>query len=741
MQAERPRLQRKYPLLFHLMLLVVTCVLPVVGFSAMLMDRIVEEQWRLTEGQLDSSARALVAAADHEIEHELSVLAALAASAELQQGDLAGFHAGAAAAFARQRGAEILLADLQGNQLLNTAYPFATPLPHLGDPDAARRAAETREPQVTGLFQSTAEPGWHYAILTPVERDGQVPYVLAMTFTPQGLADALGFQQVPPEWTVELLDRRGRIMWRSRDAARHVGTQSGPAFLARLDGPPSGLFAGTTFDGVSAYAAISRSRMSGWSAAVGAPRSAIDAALFRSLSGVFGAGTFMLLFGILLSSVLGRRLQVSVGQLIAAAKALGRGEERPPVSSSVRELAAIGDALSDAGRVLASEHARRDTAEASLRHSEASLADAQRIAGLGSWEWDAATGAFTWSAAMFALFKIAPGSIVPSRSGLVALVHPQDRAKAVAWLAMVTQQGATPGTELRIVRPDGETRVVNCESEPVRDESGALLRIAGTIQDITERKHIEEELARAKSDAEQANRAKSDFLANMSHELRTPLNAVIGFADVIEHQRLGPSAAAKYAEYAAHIRQSGEHLLDLITDVLDFAKLDAGRVILEEDLVEAPALAASCVAGAEPQAHAAGLRLVSTIEPDIGALRCDRCRLEQVLSNLLENAVKFTPAGGRIGLRMAIERDGCLLIEVSDTGIGIAGRDLPLVLQPFGRLDSALSRRTQGAGLGLPLTKHLVELHGGTLSLDSTPGVGTRAIIRLPAERVLREVA
>ena len=221
----------------------------------------------------------------------------------------------------------------------------------------------------------------------------------------------------------------------------------------------------------------------------------------------------------------------------------------------------------------------------------------------------------------------------------------------------------------------------------------------------------------------------------MSHELRTPLNAIIGFAEVIEREFFGPVGVAQYANYAADIHRSGQHLLSLINDILDLSKVEAGRFeIVEQDfaLVEAIDEAKRLL---DIRAQKAGLAMSSEIGADIARIYADRKLLSQALLNLLSNAVKFTPAGGQV--RIAAERDGAgdLLISVSDTGIGMAPEEIPRALEPFGQIDGTLARRYDGTGLGLTITKAFIEMHGGLLTLESEKGHGTTATIRRPGWR------
>jgi signal transduction histidine kinase len=285
-----------------------------------------------------------------------------------------------------------------------------------------------------------------------------------------------------------------------------------------------------------------------------------------------------------------------------------------------------------------------------------------------------------------------------------------------------------------------------------RERRDKLLdRYGSQLGVIVDRYRAERALMAAKQDAEtlaqvaqaamlsanSANQAKSEFLANMSHELRTPLNAIIGFSDMIVNDLQQPEHdGAKHLEYTQDINDSGKHLLGVINDILDLAKIEAGQLDLREQEIDIESAIDYCLRLFSKSARANELRLERRVAEDIPALWGDERKFKQILINLLTNAVKFTPAGGKVGLEAFVDDGGGLTVKVFDTGIGIAAEDIGKAMAPFLQVDSTLGRKYDGTGLGLPLTKAFTELHDGSFELNSEVGVGTTVIVRFPAERV-----
>ena len=286
--------------------------------------------------------------------------------------------------------------------------------------------------------------------------------------------------------------------------------------------------------------------------------------------------------------------------------------------------------------------------------------------------------------------------------------------------------------EFRITQPNDEIRFIRCEGRCSFDHTGEVTALYGIMQDMTERMLYERDLRIAKEQAEKAYAARTQFLANMSHELRTPLNAIIGFSDMIERQLLGPIGTEKYLEYISGIRDSGEHLLDLISDILDMSKIEAGKYEMAPEEFSILKVLQLCTHMMEGRAHESGVKI--TLEHDIDEelkITADRRAVLQILLNLTSNAVKFTSEGGQVTIQ-ALPRDEYLSLKVIDTGIGIPAHKLASVTKPFEQVSSSYARDHEGSGLGLAISKDLAEMHGGNLFIESTVDVGTTVTIRLP---------
>lgn len=273
---------------------------------------------------------------------------------------------------------------------------------------------------------------------------------------------------------------------------------------------------------------------------------------------------------------------------------------------------------------------------------------------------------------------------------------------------------------------DFETRMVAIGHEEV----------LAIVRDITERKQTERDLRVAKDQAEVASRAKSSFLATVSHELRTPLNAIIGFSDVIRHQLLGVITPTRYRDYAQDIHDSGTHLLEIINDILDLSKLEAGRMELHEEIFDINQVVRQAIHLMEGRIADMRLQLGMNLAANLPAVFADRRVLKQIFINLLSNAVKFTPEGGSISVASRFHQQTGITVVVEDTGIGMRAEDIPIAMTPFAQIASAMTRRHAGTGLGLPLVKSLIDLHGGTFRLESKPKIGTKAIVVLPPTRL-----
>lgn len=374
-------------------------------------------------------------------------------------------------------------------------------------------------------------------------------------------------------------------------------------------------------------------------------------------------------------------------------------------------------------------------ANEALRRSESRLSHAQKIAHLGNWEWTLATDQLLWSDEVYRIFGLTPDTFGASYDAFLRSVHPDDRALLQAAVDRALQDGAPYSFQHRIICPDGAEKVVHERGEVLCDTDGRPQIMSGTVQDITEAWRREQALAGALQAAEAANRAKSHFLATMSHELRTPLNAIIGFSEFLRADNGGAVSDAARMEYAGYIYDSGKHLLHLINDILNIARLESGATEVERAAFTPADTIVLVFRLLQANADAKGVTLMTGSVAD-AQLYLDELQLKQILLNLVGNAVKFTAGGGRVCVSFDVERDGPV-ITVADTGIGIAPEHLERIFEPFFQIEGVYARHHGGVGLGLAITKKLVEAQGGAITVSSAPGRGTVFRLAFPTDSLL----
>ncbi len=370
----------------------------------------------------------------------------------------------------------------------------------------------------------------------------------------------------------------------------------------------------------------------------------------------------------------------------------------------------------------------RKHAEFALIERERQLREAQALAHLGSWDANLSSGELTWSDEIYRIFGYAPGSFTPSLEAFHAAIHPDDLDRVNESEQKSSQTGHHDVIH-RVVRPDGNIRHVHELAHAETDAEGHLLRLVGTVQDITEQVKAEQALIAARDEAEQANHAKSQFLSSMSHELRTPMNAILGFGQLLELDDLNP----EQQDHVQEILHAGQHLLELINEVLDLAKIESGHVKLTIEDVSLSETLAESLALLAPMLQKYQVRL------DFDEAAChqihvaaDSVRLKQVLINLLSNAIKYNRPGGRIKLSCEPDQEeGMTRVAITDTGIGISAEALQQLFIPFTRIE-ANNNTIEGTGIGLVITKNLLQLMHGDIGVESEPGVGSTFWFTLP---------
>jgi len=368
---------------------------------------------------------------------------------------------------------------------------------------------------------------------------------------------------------------------------------------------------------------------------------------------------------------------------------------------------------------------------------------------IGCWEWDLVEKTTHWDERMHELYAITESSDLDLYNVWTNALHPEDRVATESLLQQAMLEEGKYEAEFRIIHSDQSIHFIRSYGTVLRDTEGIAQRMIGINFNVSDRKEVEEQLLQTNEQLIKATRLKDEFLANMSHELRTPLTAVLGMSEILQKEMLG-SVNERQQKALVAIRKGGRHLLELINDILDLSKISSGKVELDLESVSVQNVCDSSLVYVKQQAFHKRVEVYSNIAPNISNILVDERRLRQILINLLVNAVKFTPKNGKVSLLVSV---GCgdtwqgeaivpsqlkdqdlpmILFQVTDTGIGIANRDLQRLFQPFVQLDSGLDRQYEGTGLGLVMVKQIAELHDGQVMVTSVVGQGSTFTVALP---------
>ncbi len=772
----------------HLVALVLAALLPVILFSGLVVVLLAKQQQANVERGLRETCRALALAVDEHVRSVVASLETLATSALLDRGDLRAFHRRASRTVPTQDGwIGVGLIDPSGRIVLNTLVPYGTPLMSPADRPYVREVLASGRPYVSDLLTGRVSGRAAIAISLPVLRGGRLRYVLAATVDPQSFTRILREQRIAAAWTGAILDRQRVIIARSRAAETMIGRPATSRLAAATREAEEGSFWDVTQEGSAAYGAFSRSPKTGWTVVLGVPAETVAVASRSVLWMVVAGGVGFLFLAFALAGLVGRRIARPIGALAEAAAALGRGERPVAPESSVAEVDRVAREIEDAAarrheaeaeraELLARERAARAEAEAAVRRT-AFLAEASRVLA-SSLDYES-TFQSVAALAVRELAELCVVDLLEPNGSLrrVAVAHadperlptaqalkdyPPDPSRRHHPVLEVIRTGRpsrlddlTPASYATIARDEAHLRVLEAlgivsvlfvplaargrtlgvlwlgTSAGERRIDAADLALA---EDLGRRAGVAVDNARLYREAQDAVRVRDAFLARASHELRTPLTSVVATLRLLGRAMSG-RLQAQPAELIAIASRNLDAMLALINNLLDASKLAAGQDALAVEPVDLDALVSLSLDLVGVQARDKGVEVRRTVAPGL-SLAADRLKLEQVLANLVANAIKFTPPGGIVEVQASREAaDGAVLIRVRDTGVGIAPEHLERIFEPFfqARLWGA-ARGARGTGLGLAICRQIVTLHGGRIWAESDgPGTGSTFVVRLPA--------
>ena len=708
-----------------LLLLVLATAVPLVAFALLASALVVRHQQDNYITAVKDRNRAFMSAVDAELKGTIVTLEALTANRALAEGDLRRFHRTAVSVLDTQPAwFNVILLKPEGGQMVNAAIPWGTALGQSAYRlDSLRAVVNTLRPAVGSIVLASRGPFVNrpgIPVGVPVMREGRLAYILAALVRPEAFQDLIMQQKLPTGWVSGLVDADGQFI--ARVPRRPIGSLASPDYLRAVRAASEGWYRGKTAEGLDTYTAHVSSDLSGWSVGFAIPASLVLGGAERAAWLMGGGVGLSLALAVAIALWLGRRIAGPIAELSSTAHGLGASGPPVAVHTPIREVADLAQALNDASQAIR-------TRDAELRRSEERFRLSQESAVQGftlfkalrdehgkvvdlEYEYINPAGA--------ALGHARPEALIGRR--LSEMFPGTEQTGIGAGLRRVVETGESLDTELRY-EADGVAGWYRHLAVKIGDGVGT------SYIDITAEKRLEQELKERADALARADRNKSEFLAMLSHELRNPLAPLTNALTLLKARGDKGTPAQLYEMMDRQLRQ----LVRLIDDLLDISRIDRGKLEMHCERVAADAIVRQAVEIARPNLESRRHELVLRYPGTPPFLEADPVRMAQVLSNVLNNAAKFTPPGGRIEVTLKSEGEDAL-IAVADDGIGVEPGDLERIFDMFVQLDSSRSQAAGGLGLGLTLARTIVERHGGRVHAESAgPGKGTRFVIRLPA--------
>ncbi|HSW19457.1 MAG TPA: ATP-binding protein [Ramlibacter sp.] len=707
-----------------LLWLVLACLLPgVLGAIALS-----AWQYRQSRATLATStiltARALVQASDNLLLRAQALAQAMALSPSLASGDLARFHAQAReAANSVGLGTNAVLRDAAGRQLANTGVDFGQPLTNTAAPERVSEVFSTGRPVISDLFDGAVLRRKIITVNVPVFVDGKVRYALEVVLLPEHFNAILAAQKLPRHWAVGLLDRSGVVAGVANSQTSSVGQPADADLRKLIAGAQEGSGPAVTRDGRSIIAFYSRSPATQWTMAIGIPRELVYGQAVKAAAALAGGFAALFVVGLLAAWFIGGRIGDSLRGLSSAASALGAGAPLDTQRLVLREADEVATALRAAARLLAEREATQKASETRFK----ALAD--NIAQL-AWMSDS-HGAIVWFNRRWHEYTGATPEAMQG-GGWQRFMHPEHVGRALDKFRRQVALGDPWEDTFPLRDRDGNYRWFLSRAFPLRDAQGHALSWFGTHTDVTEQLQAQQAL-------HEADKRKDEFIAVLAHELRNPLAPVRTAVEILRRSEGETHEKGRARERRARevIDRQISHMARLIDDLLDVSRIARGKLALKRERCDLAAIVRQTAEDYRVSLEAAGLELQAPPSGKPLWVDGDAVRLAQMIGNLLNNAGRFTERGGRIDVLADQEPNQAFaLVRVCDSGIGIEPGMLPRLFDPFSQGEQDLARSKGGLGLGLALTRGLVELHGGSISAFSAGvGQGAEFTLRLPLSR------